>query len=96
MSVRMMLTLLLFATACADPKPANDPSNDGQPFPSEGPRTSTRPSSGRCMSDIDCKGNGMECLFEGKGKGVGTCVRMDPAMAPNGTPSGPGYGTPRF
>jgi hypothetical protein len=95
MSLRFAAVALLFVTACepATPGPAKDPTSPDDPFPSTDPNATRRPPSGRCYSDIDCRANGMECLQEGKGK-PGTCVRMDPAVGPNGLPSGPCMGGP--
>ena len=93
MIVRLTALLFPFVVACAEtPTIARDTSGaDGQP---DGGKPEA-PGSGRCYSDIDCKGNGFECLMEGKDKGPGTCVRMDPAIGPNGLPHGPcGISTP--
>ncbi len=90
MSVRTLMVAALMLTACAEPqKPVKDPRPLDEPFPDEGPHTTGPPLSGSCYADLDCKGNGMTCLNEGKGKGPGTCVRMDPSPGPNALPTGP-------
>ena len=93
MSLTIQLTLLavLVVAACAEPQTsAKDPRPLNEPFPDEGPNASTRPpASGSCYASVDCKIYGSECLFEGKGKGPGTCVRMAPTI-----PKGPGYRAP--
>lgn len=98
MSVRVAAVMLLLLAACesSTPKPVKDPSYPGSPddpFPPPAPTASGRPASGSCHTDIDCRANGMECLREGKDQ-PGTCVRMDPAMGPNGLPKGPCFAGP--
>lgn len=89
------VALGVVGVSCAEPPPAiRETKSPDAPFPAPGESDDKgRPGSGRCYSDVDCRGNGMECLSEGRGKGPGTCVRMDPALGPNGLPKGTICGT---